>query len=298
MRAAAPALAACLALALPGLAGAAPGPGAPPHGAPHPAPAPPAAARAISIDDTAMRPADLVVAPGTRITWTNTGVRRHTSTSRARLWDSPPLGTGQSFSITAPAAPGAYPYVCRFHAYMRGTVTVSSVDLHPPEAVSVGRRAAIRGTVPDVPAGTVVRIEVRRPGVWEAVSEVATDAEGAFAAATPPLERSTAVRAVVGESVSPSRRVAVRPRVALRLRGARLLVRVRPARPGGAVVLEHLELDTYRWHRHARARLRAGAAALPLHAPGVYRVLVPASGGLADVRSGVVEFRPSHFRIG
>jgi plastocyanin len=257
----------------------------------------PAGARSVEIDDATMRPSDLVVSPGTGVTWVNTGRFRHTATSDTGLWDSPALASGQTFSITAPQEPGAYAYHCRFHSYIRGTITVSAIDLSQPEPVRFGGRARLRGTVPDVPAGTPVRVEMRLPGAWQAIAEVRTDAEGRFAATSPALRGRTAFRAVVGTDLSPSRRAGVRALVRARLRGGLLTVRVTPARARRDMALERLDLDTYRWHavHHARP-VRPGV--FRLREPGVYRVAVPGGRGLENTTSGAVEFRPSQFHIG
>lgn len=261
---------------------------------------PPASSeRSVVISDSAVTPSGIVVAPGTRIRWTNAGRQRHTSTADDGRWDSPALTPGQGFAIDAPQEAGRYPYVCRFHAYIRGSVTISAVDLAPPEPVSFGAAATLSGTVPGVPAGTPVRVERRAPGAWLSVGEAATDGEGAFSVTTPPLRARTAVRAMVATSASPSRRVSVVPRIAVRLRGDHLEARVRPARAGRRVGLERLDLDTYRWRNAHGGRVsRAGRTLLALNEPGVYRVVVPGGGGLDTGRSGPTEFRPARFQIG
>jgi len=78
-------------------------------------------------------PASLSIAQGDTVTWTNTSVTAHTSTSGSPpggdgLWGSPILNGNAIFSVTFTNAPGAYPYFCSFHYFfgMTGTITVTN----------------------------------------------------------------------------------------------------------------------------------------------------------------------------
>jgi plastocyanin len=264
----------------------------------HPAaPGPPVATavRTVAISDAGFSPGALVVAPGTTVTWDNGGRTRHTATADGGAFGSPILIPGDRFTVAAPAAPGVYAYHCALHEFMRGTMTVSLLSLATPAPVPVGGSPALTGTVPGAAVGTPVHLQRRLPGAWEEVGVAATGADGAYAVSGPPLAVRTAFRAVVGDAVSPSVRAAVRPAVAVTRRGARLTVRVRPAR-GGRVHLERLDLDTYRWQTAARRRLAAGRAYFTLRAPGVYRAVVEARGGLSQAASRAVQFKPGAFR--
>jgi plastocyanin len=70
-------------------------------------------------------PNPISVPVGTTVTWTNTDVIPHTSTSDTGVWESGVLGNGQSFSFTFTSA-GTFPYHCAIHgaASMSGVVTV------------------------------------------------------------------------------------------------------------------------------------------------------------------------------
>jgi plastocyanin len=70
----------------------------------------------------------LTVQAGTTITWTNQDGVTHTATSGTPgspdgVWDSSGLPSGGSFSFTF-EQPGEFPYYCRIHSTMRGTITV------------------------------------------------------------------------------------------------------------------------------------------------------------------------------
>ncbi|MFI5534036.1 cupredoxin domain-containing protein [Kitasatospora sp. NPDC051853] len=84
----------------------------------------PTSAVNITVEDFAFAPADLTVAPGTRITVTNQDTTPHTLTSTGRAFDTGRIDAGQSATFTAPTTPGSYPYVCDIHPGMTGTLTV------------------------------------------------------------------------------------------------------------------------------------------------------------------------------
>jgi plastocyanin len=265
-----------------------------------PAPEAPAATtapatRSVDVTDAAVSPNALVVPPGARVAWTNVGRNRHTVTADDGRFDSGALIPGAGFTISAPADPGVYAYHCRFHAFIRGTLTVSLVSLDVPAPVRVGERATLRGTVPGAAAGTPVSLERRVPGAWEPVAATATAADGTFAAGSPPLSARTAFRAVAGGLLSPSVRAEVRPHVDVSRAGARLRVTVEPAGAGGRVVLSTLSLDTYRWRALARRPLLGGTATFLLRAPGVYRVTASPDRGLSEASSPPLQFRLVRF---
>ena len=84
-----------------------------------------APAAAATVDNFTFAPAQIVVAAGTRVTWTNRDDIPHTVTDAAdpRAFRSPPLDTGDSFAFTF-VKPGTYRYFCSLHPHMQGTVIV------------------------------------------------------------------------------------------------------------------------------------------------------------------------------
>jgi plastocyanin len=258
-------------------------------------PSAPAVVRTVAITDLAVSPTALVVAPGTEVMWHNGGRNRHTVTADEGAFGSGTLFPGDEFTISAPATPGVYQYHCRFHAYIRGSLTVSLVSLDTPATVRVGGSASLSGTAPGAAAGTAVTIERRTPGAWEPVATATTDGAGAFSAMAGPLSGRTAFRAVVGDSPSPSVRAEVAPDVMARRRGSRLTVSVAPAGPGTTVQVERLDLDSYRWRVIASRSLAGGVARFTLTSPGVYRGRVAPHGALTGAASSAVTFRPTAF---
>ena len=79
---------------------------------------------AVSIIDFGFQPADLTVAAGSTVTWTNTGAATHTVKWSEGTPESSGLAAGATYDRTFDAA-GSYPYVCGIHGSMSGTITVT-----------------------------------------------------------------------------------------------------------------------------------------------------------------------------
>jgi len=80
----------------------------------------------VPISGYAFHPAKLVVAPGTKVTFTNHDQTAHTATaagSGASGFDSGTIKPGASATVTFHKA-GTYAYICQFHAFMHGTIVV------------------------------------------------------------------------------------------------------------------------------------------------------------------------------
>jgi plastocyanin len=81
----------------------------------------------VAIAGYAFRPKTLTVAPGTRVTWTNTDSDTHTVVSDTTVFTaSDDLHRGKSFTHTF-ATVGTYTYHCGQHAFMTGTIIVKRV---------------------------------------------------------------------------------------------------------------------------------------------------------------------------
>jgi plastocyanin len=101
-----------------------------PSPTPSPAPSPSVPSSAVSIPmgastlgRAAYNPASLTVDVGTSVTWTNTDIVSHTSTSDASGWDSGVVPPGGQFSFVFPTA-GTFSYHCAIHPGMVGSVVV------------------------------------------------------------------------------------------------------------------------------------------------------------------------------
>lgn len=82
----------------------------------------PATGDAVSIGAFVFEPAELHVAVGTAVTWTNTHDQPHTATS-AGNFDTGAIQPGESASVTFDKA-GTFSYICSFHPFMTGAVVV------------------------------------------------------------------------------------------------------------------------------------------------------------------------------
>jgi plastocyanin len=78
---------------------------------------------AESLGNRAYSPDNLSVAVGSTVTWTNTDLVAHTSTSDRSGWDSGTVQPGGRFSFTFQNA-GTFAYHCTIHPGMVGTVVV------------------------------------------------------------------------------------------------------------------------------------------------------------------------------
>jgi hypothetical protein len=78
----------------------------------------------VSISGFAFVPANVTIAPGTTVIWTNLDNAPHTaSTTDDGTFDSGTLTNGETYSFTFVGA-GNHPYQCNIHPGMKGTITV------------------------------------------------------------------------------------------------------------------------------------------------------------------------------
>ena len=76
----------------------------------------------VDIKDFKFVDADIKVAVGGTVTWTNSDSQQHTATA-AGMFDTGAIKPGESKTVTFDKA-GTIPYACSFHPFMTGTVTV------------------------------------------------------------------------------------------------------------------------------------------------------------------------------
>jgi plastocyanin len=81
--------------------------------------------RVHRIDMTAMAyaPAELTVAPGSRVVWANRDIVPHTATAAGRQFDSGSVAPGAEWALTVEDR-GRLPYTCVFHPGMKATLVV------------------------------------------------------------------------------------------------------------------------------------------------------------------------------
>jgi plastocyanin len=71
------------------------------------------------------RPATLTIALGTTVRWFNDDALPHTVSAADASWDSGNVAPGATFERSYDL-PGTYPYVCRYHPGMAGTIVVTA----------------------------------------------------------------------------------------------------------------------------------------------------------------------------
>ena len=82
------------------------------------------ATRTVVIQDFSFKPAHITIKRGTRVTWINKDMTKHTATASNGAFDSGVLRPGQSYSHTFKTAGRTNNYHCEIHHFMRGSVTV------------------------------------------------------------------------------------------------------------------------------------------------------------------------------
>jgi plastocyanin len=78
---------------------------------------------AVSIKNFAYAPPSLTVSKGTTVKFTNDDTTEHTATASGGAFDTGSIETGKTKSVTLDDS-GTFSYVCTFHPFMHGTVTV------------------------------------------------------------------------------------------------------------------------------------------------------------------------------
>jgi plastocyanin len=150
-----------------GANGATPPP--PPPPTPRPG-APTAGSGEYELRDFAFVPSAIRVAPGTTVTWLNTGAAPHTVTDRAGTFDSGILNRGVRWSRTF-SSPGTFQLLCTIHPEMHATLVVAAPGTSaPPPATAAPVATPAPGSgevaildfdfapaVVQVPVGTTVK---------------------------------------------------------------------------------------------------------------------------------------------
>src|SRR5919202_5225378 len=77
----------------------------------------------VKIRNFKFEPANLAIAVGKTVQFINVDEEPHTATSTDGIFNSKALDTNQTWNYTA-TKPGAFPYICSVHPFMKGTLTV------------------------------------------------------------------------------------------------------------------------------------------------------------------------------
>jgi plastocyanin len=78
---------------------------------------------AVAIKNFAYAPVDLTVSKGSTVKFSNQDSTEHTATASGGGFDTGTIREGQTKPVTLNTA-GTFAYVCSFHPFMHGTITV------------------------------------------------------------------------------------------------------------------------------------------------------------------------------
>ncbi|MGW1892374.1 cupredoxin domain-containing protein [Streptomyces sp. NPDC002004] len=89
------------------------------------APSAPSPAAQITMKNFAFDPATVTVKAGQKVAVVNEDSVTHTVTAKdGKAFDTGNINGGKSGTFTAPSKSGSYPFVCTYHANMKGTLIV------------------------------------------------------------------------------------------------------------------------------------------------------------------------------
>jgi plastocyanin len=250
----------------------------------------------VTIQFAAFAPAQINVVAGDTVRWTNNSVRVHTVNADDGSWSSPRIVGTDRFSHEFDT-PGATPYYCVLHPFMRGEVDVHNVLLSAPsEPGAPGRPYTLRGRSA-LPAGQSVAIEADTGAGFKPAGTATVENDGSFATDVIPTATAT-YRAIAGADASPGVQLLVLNRklsASGSTRGRRVVVnsKVAPAAPGSPVVLELRLPLHFGWWPVARAKLdHSSNARFALKLAHRYRARVVLT--LADGATALATSRTLH----
>lgn len=254
-----------------------------------------AATTDVMIPGTLFSPGRVQVLAGDSVHWMNHDSRPHTATADGGAFDTGAIPAQGEASVAFPAV-GSFPYTCRIHPFMHGTVDVVALVLAGP-AAPPAKGAAARLTGRAAAGIGSVTLERATGAAWSAVASAAAGPGGAFAF-TVRLAAPATFRVHAGSALSAP--VTVLP-VDLHVRisaarhgraGYALGARIVPATRGAVVVFQRYVPERFGWATIARRRTD-GTGLVRLRVRAVVRTHVR-----AVVRAGGLLISSPVIRIG
>ena len=77
----------------------------------------------MTIKNFVFQPAEMTVAVGDTVVWSNTDFVPHSATASDSSWDSKAISGNEAWRFVA-RTPGRHAYVCVFHPNMKATIVV------------------------------------------------------------------------------------------------------------------------------------------------------------------------------
>jgi plastocyanin len=112
-----------------------------------------AASQGVSISGFAFSPPSVTVSVGDTVTWTNSDSVTHTATADDASWDAGNIAAGGGTGAVVFTTAGTFPYHCRIHAQMTGTVIVEAAGATAPATGATAVPATMHPT-DTAPIGT------------------------------------------------------------------------------------------------------------------------------------------------
>lgn len=81
----------------------------------------------VKIEGMIFSPPTLTISPGDTVTWINNDLVEHTATAADGRFDSKMIAAGKAWKQTFKAS-GDFPYVCKYHPTMKGTLKVTAAS--------------------------------------------------------------------------------------------------------------------------------------------------------------------------
>ncbi len=247
----------------------------------------------VIITDQVFNPAEMVVAPGQKVTFRNTGVNVHNVISDTGVFASANLNKNATFELNAPAGAGTYTFHCNLHTFMKGSLVVSTLTLQGPKSVGVGKPATVRGTAPGMAPGTPVVLERLVGTTWTPIGTGALDGASSYSIPVGKMTASAELRTRIDPEVSPTLPISVAPKVVAKKKpGVKLTLNVTVTpKAGGKAKIETLNTNTFRWTTAKQIRIPAsGKATVKVAKAGKYRVTLLATQKLGEASSATITF--------
>jgi len=267
-------------------------------------PATTAVTKSVRITSTAFKPANVTIATGDAVKWTNKDTKTHQVVSNSGAFASSILGAGKSYSHTFNTA-GTYRYHDALHPSLTGKVVVTG----PAPAVTIaagrpiivfGQATHISGQISSGQVGETVTVYSQAYGEPSAmlIATLLTGANGVWDVVVKPSLLTT-YQAHWKSTVSSTVLVGVHPQVKFSLRRGHGVVRVAAGRSmAGRKVYIQRRTRFHEWIKIRRAILgghsaRSFRVRLPRgrYSLRAYMTLNQAGGGYLDGTSRPVFYR-------
>ena len=220
----------------------------------------------VTITAKGFAPDPVVIAKGDTVVWTNNDASARQVVANGGAFASPVLATGQTYSF-AFANAGSFMYRDEFDKKLKGTIEVTDAPTvtiaSEKKLIVFGGSTLLSGKISSKAANQTVKILATAAGAAQAKElSAVTASDGTWSLTVKPRKRTSYEAQWNGATSRVA--VAVRPRIAFKLRSGAFITSVAPARPGKVVLLQRWSLSLKRWisvkkvtlNKRSRAKFR------------------------------------------